>query len=74
MDRKKHKEITKSALYLDELLKVENSYLVTCLIRTPIFQWCVVYYGSKNGYQKDMCLKEIGLCVQNMIMIILGST
>ena len=24
----------------------------------------------KNGYQKDMCSKEIALCVQNMITIL----
>jgi hypothetical protein len=32
----------------------------------------VICFGSKNGYQKDMGLKEIGLHVQNMITI-LGS-
>ena len=35
----------------------------------------MVRFGSNNGYKKkkkDMCLKEIGLCAQNMI-IILGS-
>ena len=26
--------------------------------------------GSKNGYQKDMCLEDIGLCAQNMITMI----
>ena len=31
--------------------------------------WC----GSKNVHQKDMCLKEIGLHAQNKISI-LGST
>ena len=29
--------------------------------------------ASKNGYQKDMCLKEIGLRAENMSTII-GST
>ena len=28
--------------------------------------------GCKNGHQKDMCLKEIGLHAQNML-IVLGS-
>jgi hypothetical protein len=27
--------------------------------------WC----GSKYGYQKDMCKKEIGFCAQSMITI-----
>ena len=33
------------------------------LIRTPVFEWCVVTCGSKNQYQKDTCLKETGLKV-----------
>ena len=32
----------------------------------PIFEWYVVRCGSKNGHQKDICLKEIRLRVQNM--------
>ena len=32
----------------------------------------MVRYGSKNGQQKDMCLKEIGLRAQVLITI-LGS-
>ena len=32
---------------------------------TPIFEWYVVGVGAKNGYRKDKCLKEIGLCTQN---------
>jgi len=39
-----------------------SSNLFTHLKWTPIFEWCVVRYGSKNGHQKDMCCKEIGLC------------
>ena len=42
------------------------------LIETAIFEWCVVGCGSKNGYQKNMCLKEIGLHAQNLLTI-LGS-
>ena len=30
----------------------------------------MVRRSSKNGYQKDMCLKGIGLRAQNMITII----
>ena len=34
----------------------------------PIFEWCVVRCGSKNGYQKGIiCLSEIGICAQNII-------
>ena len=40
------------------------------IIWTLIFEWCVVRRESKNGHQKDMCLKEIELCVQNMLTII----
>ena len=36
------------------------------LEETFIFEW----RGSKNEYQKDMCLKEIGLYVQNMMTIL----
>ena len=32
----------------------------------------MVRCGSKNEYKKDACLKEIGLCAQNMVTI-LGS-
>ena len=31
--------------------------------------WFVVAL-DKNGYQKDMCSKEIGLCAQNVITIL----
>ena len=31
------------------------------LRRTPVFEWCVVRCGSKNEYQKNICLKETGL-------------
>jgi hypothetical protein len=41
--------------------KVDDPYLVTFLIRTPIFELYVLWWGSKNGYQKDMSLREIGL-------------
>ena len=42
------------------------------IIWTPIFEWHVVRWGSKNGHQKYMYLKEIGLRAQNMLTI-LGS-
>jgi len=37
---------------------------------TPVFEWYVVKCGSRNGHQKDVCLKEIRLCVQSMITIL----
>ena len=39
--------------------KVDDPYSVTFLIRTPIFESYVVCWGSKNGYQKDMNLREL---------------
>ena len=36
------------------------------IIWTLIFEWYVIRCGFKNGHQKDMCFKELGLCVQNM--------
>ena len=40
---------------------------VTYLNRTPIFKWCVVRSGSKNGHQKGTCSKVIELHAQNML-------
>ena len=39
---------------------------------TSIFEWSEVMCGSRNGHQKDMCSKEIGLCAPNMLSV-LGS-
>jgi hypothetical protein len=44
--------------------------LITYLNWTPILEWHVVWCGSKNRYQKDMCLKESGLCTHNIISIV----
>ena len=49
-----------------------RAYLITHFTWTPIFEWCVVRCDSKSIYQKDICLQEIGLHAQNMI-IVLGS-
>jgi hypothetical protein len=46
--------------------------LVTFLKQIPIFEWWVVRCRSKDGHQKDMCLKEIGLHAQYWLTI-LGS-
>ena len=45
-------------------------YLYTCLslltlsrsVTYNLYEWYAVMSGSKNRNQKDMCLKEIGLC------------
>jgi hypothetical protein len=52
--------------------KVDVPDSFTYLNQTPIFDWYVIRCGSKNKYQKDMCLKESELHAQNMITI-LGS-
>jgi hypothetical protein len=52
------------------MVDVPNS--VTYCNQTPMFECYVVWCGSKNRYQKDMNLTEIGQCAQNMITI-LGS-
>ena len=51
--------------------KVDVPDSVTFLIRTPIFEWYVDWYGSKNKYQKGTCSKEIGL--YSYMITILGS-
>lgn len=52
--------------------KVSGSKSVTYLNRTSISESRVDRFGSKDGYQEDMCLKEIGLSSRNLF-IILGS-
>jgi len=37
-----------------------------------MFEWYVVRHGYKNGHLEDMCLEDVGLCLQNM-QAILGS-
>ena len=43
---------------------------VTCLKWTRIFEWCVGKCGSKNGHQKDIFWKGIGIWSQNLSTII----
>ena len=54
------------------LFKVDVHNSNIAITWQPLFEWNVVTWGSNNGYQKDTCLKEIGLCAQN-VLIILGS-
>ena len=44
--------------------------LITSVNWTPIFEWCMVWWGSKKEYQEEMCLTDIGLCAENMITIL----
>ena len=55
------------------LNKVGVSISNTTIILTPIFEQYVIRCESKNWHQKDMCLEEIGLHAQNMLIIILSS-
>lgn len=50
-------------------LHVRQMCLIWFLNQTPIFERYVVRCVSKNEYQKDIHLKDIGLCAQNMISI-----
>lgn len=34
---------------------------------TSIYEWCVVWCGSKEGHQKDMCRIKIGLRAQKYV-------
>ena len=44
--------------------------LATYLDGTPACKFYVVWYGSKNAYQKDMCFEEIEVHAQNRIIIL----
>lgn len=44
-----------------------------CMIlitHTPIFDWCMVGCEAKNKHQKDTCATKIGLCAQNLLVIL----
>lgn len=43
---------------------------VISLDRTPISEWYVLWFSSKSGYQKDLCLTNIGMYVQTMVTIL----
>ena len=38
---------------------------VACLYWIPIFEWYVIWCGSKDGYQKLMCLRKVRLQYDN---------
>jgi hypothetical protein len=52
--------------------KIDMPNLVTYLYQTPTIKWYLVRSNFKNKFQKDKCLKKVGLRAQNMI-VILGS-
>lgn len=47
----------------DGNVDVPNS--IACVNWTPIFEWNLVFCGAKNGNQKDMRVKGIGLHVEH---------
>ena len=48
------------------IIKVDNPYPITFLTKTPsMFEWYVVWCGSKNEYQKDMCLKILSCMLKH---------
>lgn len=49
--------------------KISMPNLVVYLKWMPIFKWCVVDCGSKNGCKKNTCLKKINLCAQALCSI-----
>ena len=52
--------------------KVDVLNSATYRIKIRIFKGYVVRCDFENGFQADICLQEIGICVQNMLTI-LGS-
>jgi hypothetical protein len=57
-------------IFVTFLTKLSGFTPVTHLEWIPIFEWCIVKCGSKNRHQKDMCLKEIGKHIQNLLTIL----
>ena len=49
---------------------VPNSSIA--IIWTLVFEWYMVRCRSKNGHQKDMCLVEVELRAQNMLIILVS--
>ena len=49
------------------IIKVSGPNLVTRLEMTPIVEWCVIRFKSKNKHQKKMSSKEIRPCTCNLL-------
>jgi hypothetical protein len=59
------------AIGVESVLKVSEPNSGTYFKWTPIFEWCVLSCGSKDGHQKDiMHLEEIGLRVQQLLTML----
>jgi hypothetical protein len=52
------------------VIKVDMPKSNIAIIWTPTFGWYVFRCEFENKHKKDMCLKKIGLCVQNMLTIL----
>ena len=48
------------------MYEVCGCYLVTFPNQTPIFDWCVFRWGSKNKHHEDTSLKEVGLHLKKL--------
>ena len=42
----------------------------TTIMRTPMFEWCVVRCESKSWHHKDMGLRESGLRGQHILTVL----
>ena len=51
-------------------IKIRGRNSILRLELTVVFEHCVVRCGSKNGYQKDVSLKDVGLAAQNLLTIL----
>lgn len=49
-------------------VKACRPYLLIFLTQTLVFEWSMVRCGS--GYRKHMCMKEIGVRAQNLLIIV----
>ena len=47
---------TKRHIFNRDCIMVDMPNLVINLIRTPIFEWCVVRCGSKDGDTRNPCV------------------
>ena len=63
-----HENPTLSEIYLKQPLHRLGKLRVNC---TPLFEWCVVVYECKDkNHIKDTCVKEIGLHLHTLLMIL----
>ena len=53
--------------------KEHGCYSITFLNWTPIFDWCVSRWGSKNKHHKGICFKEICVCFREIQILLTTS-